>query len=164
MIMKRIFLLPNYFKRIGALLFLPFAVICILMLFGIGDDDSIKLPVMNLLEPLSSQDVWYHFHMSGGLVEIAMSGLLISLCFIALSREKDEDEMTAQIRMNSFVWSLWAMAILMTIGIFFTFGLDFLNYALIEPFAFFILYIIRFNLTMFRIRRDSTGHKTEDNR
>ena len=82
-----------------------------------------------------------------------MLGLLVSVCFIALSKEKDEDEMTGQIRMQSFVWSFWVTAAILAFGILFFYGFSFLNFALAALFLAFIIYIVKFNLTMFCIRR-----------
>ena len=82
-----------------------------------------------------------------------MIGLLVSLCFIALSKEKDEDEMTAHIRMQSFVWSLWFTSAILAFGIIFIMGLDFLSFALFAFYLYYIVYILKFNFTMRAIRR-----------
>ncbi|MCQ2118483.1 MAG: hypothetical protein MJY84_01015 [Bacteroidales bacterium] len=84
-----------------------------------------------------------------------MLGLLLSLCFIALSKERDEDEMTAQIRMQSFVWSLWFTAAVLVFGILFFYGASFLYVSFVAIYLVFIIYIIKFNVTMSAIRRGS---------
>ena len=88
------------------------------------------------------------------ITTLGMLGLLVSLCFIALSREKDEDEMTGQIRMQSFVWSLWFTAIILALGILFIMGLDFLTFTCAAIYLYFLVYILKFNLTMKAIRRE----------
>ena len=87
------------------------------------------------------------------LTEVGMMGLLVSLCFIALSREKDEDEMTAHIRMQSFVWSLWFTSAILAFGILFIMGLDFLSFALVALYLYYLVYILKFNFTMRAVRR-----------
>lgn len=83
-----------------------------------------------------------------------MFGLLISLCFTALSKEKDEDEMTGLIRMQSFVWSFWVTAAVLAFGIIFIYNIAFMLFSFAAIFVGFILYIIKFNLAMHAIRRD----------
>ena len=86
--------------------------------------------------------------------ELGMMGLLISLSFIALAREKDEDEMTGQIRMKSFVWSLWFTTFVLAFGILFIMGLNFLSFCVVALYLYYLVYILKFNLTMRRIRRE----------
>ena len=88
------------------------------------------------------------------LTEVGMMGLLVSLCFIALSREKDEDEMTGQVRMQSFVWSLWFTSIALSLGILFVMGLSFMYFSFLAIYLYYIVYILKFNLTMRAIRRE----------
>lgn len=125
------YLLPNKFKTIGICMLVPFAVFCTLILFGIIDFDM----------------EW--------IDEAAMLGLLVSCCFVALSKEKDEDEMTGQIRMRSFVWSFWGTAIILALGIIFIHGFNFLYFAFSALFLIFILFIVKFNLEMYKVRRES---------
>ena len=82
-----------------------------------------------------------------------MFGLLISICFTALSKEKDEDEMTGLIRMQSFVWSFWVTAAVLAFGIIFIYDIAFMLFSFAAIFVVFILYIIKFNLAMRAIRR-----------
>ena len=127
------YLLPNKFKKIGAGMFVPFAVLCILILFDVLD---------------------YNEATTDFLDEFAMLGLLVSLCFMSLSREKDEDEMTGLIRMRSFVWSFWATAIVLALGVVFIYGLAFLRFAFAAIFLIFVLFVVKFNAEMYKVRRE----------
>jgi uncharacterized membrane protein len=82
-----------------------------------------------------------------------MLGFIVSLVFVALSREKDEDEMTAVVRMQSFVWSFWCTAIVEAVAVLLTYELTFLNFAFVSVFVCFLSYIIKFNFEMAKIRR-----------
>lgn len=148
------FLLPYRFKRAGLWLFFPFLALCLwLLLFGDWDCDLLSWPAFALsIEDITSKDAFTLIR-NDPVNEFAMLGLLVSVCFIALSKEKDEDEMTGQIRMQSFVWSFWVTAAILAFGILFFYGFSFLNFALAALFLAFIIYIVKFNLTMFCIRR-----------
>lgn len=86
--------------------------------------------------------------------EIAMFGLLVSLVFIGLSRERDEDEMTAHIRMQSFVWSAWATSAVIALGIFFVYDLEFVTFMFVAMYLYLMLYAVKFNLAMYRERKE----------
>jgi hypothetical protein len=142
------YLLPNSYKRIGMLMFLPFAAICLCLLL------DVKLPSIEIPWIALGDDLFYQGK-ADLLTELGMLGLLISLSFIALSREKDEDEMTGQIRMKSFVWSLWFTSFILAFGILFIMGVDFLYFSLAALYLYYLVYILKFNLTMKRIRRSA---------
>ena len=132
----RDYLLPYTYKKAGMWMFLPFAAVCLCLLF------DVRLPRIEIPWIAIGDKIFYK-GTADLITEIGMIGLLVSLCFIALSREKDEDEMTAHIRMRSFVWSLWL-----------TSGLDFLSFALAAIYLFYLVYILKFNLTMRAVRRE----------
>ena len=80
----RNYLLPYTYKKIGMWMFLPFAAICLCLFFNV-ELPKISIPWIAIGE---------HFFYDGTadlLTEVGMMGLLVSLSFIALSREKDED-------------------------------------------------------------------------
>ena len=143
----RNYLLPNTYKKVGMWMFLPFAAICLCLFFNV-ELPKIRIPWIAIGE---------NFLYDGTadlLTEVGMMGLLVSLSFIALSREKDEDEMTAYIRMQSFVWSLWFTSAILAFGILFIMGLDFLIFACAALYLYYLVYILKFNFTMRAIRRE----------
>ena len=144
----RNYLLPYSYKIIGMWMILPFAAICLCLFF------NVKLPEIKIPWVGIGDKIFYKGE-ANLLTELGMLGLLVSLCFIALSRERDEDEMTGQIRMQSFVWSLWFTSIVLALGILFIMGLDFLSFACAAIYLYFVVYILKFNFTMKAIRRES---------
>ena len=132
---------------IGMWMFLPFAALCLCLLF------DVNLPEI-MVPWIAFGDETFYTGKANLLTEAGMMGLLVSLCFIALSREKDEDEMTAHIRMQSFVWSLWLTSAILAFGILFIQGLNFLSFALVALYLFYLVYILKFNFTMRSIRRE----------
>jgi hypothetical protein len=152
--MKKNYLLPHNFKLIGLIMLVPFLVACILLLLGPceGDWFLVNVPALLTLD-LASTSEWFGITKTDPVNEISMLGLLVSLVFLALSKEKDEDEMTAVVRMQSFVWSFWCTAILMLVAILFVYDYAFLLFAFASMFVCFILYICKFNYEMIKIRR-----------
>lgn len=151
--MNKNYLLPYRFKKIGIWMFFPFCAICIWLLAFDGMDKGwLKWPALSIF-PDGVSTGWFSVIENDPVDEIAMLGLLVSLCFIALSREKDEDEMTGYVRMQSFVWSLWVTAAILALGILFIYGLLFAYFAFVAVFLVFVVYILKFNLTMHAARR-----------
>ena len=158
--MKQNYLLPHGFKRVGLIMLVPFLVACIWLLCGPceGDWFIVDVPALFTLD-IASTSEWFGMTVTDPVNEICMLGLLVSLVFIALSKEKDEDEMTAVVRMRSFVWSFWCTAILLLVAILFVYDYAFLLFAFASMFVCFILYICKFNYEMIKIRRtDKEGN------
>ena len=152
--MKKNYLLPHNFKLIGMIMLVPFLVACIWLLLGPGEAEwfTVNVPALFTLD-IASTSEWFGMTVTDPVNEISMLGLLVSLVFIALSKEKDEDEMTAVVRMRSFVWSFWCTAILLLVAILFVYDYAFLLFAFASMFVCFILYICKFNYEMIKIRR-----------
>ena len=156
--MKKNYLLPFGFKRIGMVMFIPFCALCLWLLlaedgleFNFFDVPALALCVEELFADLKI----FQIIRTDPTNEIAMLGMIVSLCFIALSKERDEDEMTGQIRMQSFVWSFWVTAAVLVFGILFLYEFSFLYFAFAAIFLVFVLYILKFNLTMKSIRNEN---------
>lgn len=153
--MNKNYLLPHKFKKIGIWLFFPFFALCFwLLFFGELDCNILKWPAVAICTDSLNATQWFTVVTNDPINEFAMFGLLISLCFTALSKEKDEDEMTGLIRMQSFVWSFWVTAAVLAFGIIFIYEIAFMLFSFAVIFVVFILYIIKFNLAMRAIRRD----------
>ena len=153
--MKKTYLLPCKFKRIGILMFIPFCALCLwCIISGELEFDYFHIPALAVcVEELFAKSSFFEIVQNDPINEIAMLGLLVSLCFIALSKEQDEDEMTEQIRMGSFVWSLWITAAVLAFGILFFYQFSFLYFCFSAIYFVFLLYILKFNITMRKVRR-----------
>lgn len=150
--MKKSYLLPVGFKKAGLWMVVPFLVLSVLCLC---DSDALVNVCVNATVPaVTCHKGWFCMTETALIEEIAMLGLLASLVFIALSREQDEDEMTAHIRMQSFVWSTWATSIVLALGILFVYDLEFLTFMFLTMYLYLMLYIVKFNLAMHRERKE----------
>ena len=151
--MKKSYLLPVGFKKAGLWMVMPFFVLSVLCLCGVMD--NVNLSVLTTKMPaLVDYSGWFTTNETNLIDEIAMLGLLASLVFIGLSREQDEDEMTAHVRMQSFVWSTWATSIIIALSILFVFDGHFLYFMFLAMYLYLMLYIVKFNLAMHRERKE----------
>ena len=151
--MKKSYLFPVGFKKAGLWMVAPFLVLCVLCLCGVMDE--LNLSVLSVKMPaLVDYSGWFTTNETNLIDEIAMFGLLVSLVFIGLARERDEDEMTAHIRMQSFVWSAWATSVVIALGIFFIYDIEYVTFMFVAMYLYLILYAVKFNLAMCRERKE----------
>lgn len=85
--------------------------------------------------------------------EIIIVGLIVSMIFIAFSKEKDEDECIAQIRMQSLVWSILIGSVLLILATVFVYGFAYATVAFLNMFLILFLFVIKFNIELHKFRR-----------
>lgn len=141
--MKKNLLLPHAFKKIGWVLFVPFALWAFATIF-FWDLKFIQL----------SMD----FSWSQELMPI---GIAISMLMVGFSREKDEDEYTAAIRSYYLTLAFYIDTAIILVGTLALYDIDYLNFMMIQMFLVLFIYIILFNIAMLRIRRANkrAGHE-----
>ena len=149
------YLLPYKFKKIGIWLFFPFLALSLwVLLSGELEFDYLQWPSLAFLYNGFDEGLkLFSVHITDPINEFAMFGLLLSMCLIGLSKEKDEDEMTSLIRARSFVWSFWVTAGILAFGIIFIYGTAFMEFSFAAIFLIFLVYIIKFNVSMHALRR-----------
>lgn len=153
--MKSNYLFPTVFKKIGWCLFLVFAVLEILLLADVLEDEMISFPTLmlgNSIFPFGDSTM-IGFKKQGMLSEIITVFLSVSLLFISFAREKDEDECIANIRMKSFVWAVKVNTLLLIIGTWFFFGLFFLHFMILFMFSQLLIFIFKYYYELYRFRR-----------
>lgn len=138
--MKKILLMPNVFKKIGWVLFIP----C----FVWGLSYVLDLDYIENLLPYSWSD------------EVCVIGLAVSMLMIGFSREKDEDEYTATLR-SYYLTLAFYIDTAIIIGTLTLYEFDYISFMLIQMFLVLLLYIVIFNIAIWRIRKanQKTGHE-----
>ncbi len=135
---------------------LPFIIMAALEVFG-GDTLSSyinwELPLPYLYSDYFTADRWFSIQEDSVYNEIWIIGLLFSLTFIALAKEKDEDEMITKIRLESMAWALWVTIILFALDTLWVFGIGYMESTFLTLFIYLILFIIKFNYKMFKLKR-----------
>jgi hypothetical protein len=125
-------LLPNRFKRIGWLLFVPcliLTVFSILQLFPslsffdgehiLSQWTTIKVPEKGTLAALFDET-------SNDLAgEILMTLTAIGFFFLAFSRERTDDEWIMKVRLESLLWAFYAHLGGFLLSVWFTYSLSF---------------------------------------
>ncbi|WP_121808542.1 hypothetical protein [Mucilaginibacter kameinonensis] len=138
--MKSRFLFPHYCRLIGYLCFVI---------------DILKAIILKLLHPQGFTqtgdvpNIWMNITNDFNIIIV-----IIGLLLIAFSREKDEDELISQLRLDSLQWAIYVNYCLFLILVVLIHGFKFLEivaYNVITPLIFFI---IRFRWKVFLLNRN----------
>jgi hypothetical protein len=150
------FLLPNKMKKIGWILAIP-SVILMIMVEHFGFN-------FNFLEFARPAK---HINFDNGFLwniqfnnftdEIGGVALITGLLFIAFSREKDEDERIAKLRLESLLWAVLVNSILIMVAIVLIYSTPFQSVMVYNICTPLILFIARFNLILYFERKKAGG-------
>lgn len=156
--MVKNYLFSPVFKKIGygiLVVALVFFVLCLLfeqLAFGL------QYPMISLTPPMD--EVWTIFKFypritQGGWFEIVMTLMCVGCVFVAFSKEKEEDECIAQIRMQSLVWALMVNMVLVLLTTLFIYGGSYLTCMAVYPFSTFLFFIIKYNISLYQFRKNN---------
>ncbi len=114
---------------------------------------EIKIPALIDQEPTASSTDF--FTITKNIVIDELIGLLLILgaIFIALSKEKREDEFISKIRLDSLVWAVYVNYIILILAILFIYGTVFLWALAFNMFTILLFFIIRFNWVKYKSRK-----------
>ena len=129
----RMWLLPPLYRRIGWVLAVPFAAVCVCLLF--------------------SQD----FGLSW-LDEAGVTGLTIALLLISFSRERQEDEYIAALRAKALVWAVYVSYVILIIGTVSIYGDAYLYFFYSNLFTLPIVFILKFRWMMHQLNKEGGSH------
>lgn len=86
--------------------------------------------------------------------EIIALGLIAGLILIAFSREKVEDEMISQLRLEALQWSVYANYLILAVAIVTIYDVAFLNVMIYNMFTVLLVFIARFRWLIYRNNRE----------
>jgi uncharacterized RDD family membrane protein YckC len=80
---------------------------------------------------------------------------------VSFSKEMQEDEFIANLRLSSLLWSVWVNYIFLLIAFLFIWNFDFLNVVVYNMFTILIIFIIRFNYILYRTSKIMSDDKQD---
>ena len=142
--MRKNYLFPTTFRKIGWCLFAITSFIC---LFDGSNEDWLKVNALSVIP--------WGIIKNSLFDELSMIGLTVSLLFIAFSKEKDEDECIANIRSNSLIWATITAYSLLIVCTMLIYDMQYLNFVFIDLFMILFLFIIKYNIELYKFRRSN---------
>lgn len=146
------YLFPHSYKRIGWILFVPTAVFFILWMTGAIKDIGIPLPqIFNFYS--------WAGHSTTLQTTILPIILIAALLLIGFSKEEDEDEYVARIRMESLIWSLYVNYLLLAIAFLVVYGVVFLTVTWVGLFTLPLFFVFRLQWKLYQTRKLAKDEK-----
>ncbi len=144
--MNKILLLPYSFKRIGWVLFIPTALLGLLMAIdGFNGFPSFLLPDSAVGSETLSR-------ISNNIVLI---GLLLGALLITCSRERIEDELIARIRLNALLTALYINILATVIATLALYGFDYLNVMVVNLVSLPVLFLVIERVMLWRLGKEA---------
>ena len=152
--MKPNYLLSNRFKKIGWILFIPSIILGLLFVIFQFQPKFLDIKVFAILnQDIFSSPDFFDIIKTNVIDEIIGILLIISLCFIAFSKEKEEDEFIARIRLESLLWATYINYAILIFAILFVYGGVAFWVLIFNIFTILLFFIIRFNWIIIRTRK-----------
>lgn len=153
--MKTHFLLPNSFKKIGWLLFVPSLLIQVFtIIFKIDLDEYLNINVLAIYqETLGVKSGFFTIIENSICDELLTFFLIIGGIFICFSKLKNEDEYISKIRYESLVWSTYLNYFFILFFTIFLYGMPYLNVLFYNMFTLLLFFIIRFHFKLYQLNK-----------
>lgn len=152
--MKTNFLFPFRYKWIGWALFIPGIILGIAFSFLEVEPDFLywKVPAI-YVDSIFENDVFFGSIENNILDELIAVLLILGGIFIAFSKEKEEDELIAQLRLKSLVWATYFNYAILLIAILFIYDMGFYWVMVYNMFTILLFFIIRFHWQLKILRK-----------
>lgn len=139
MLMKTKYLPPNQFKKTGWIIFI------VMLIFFIWETiaDNCGMEIALRMPKWLRSDIY----------TILPVGFSIALLLIAFAKEKVEDEYIMKIRSDSLILAVLVNYIVVIIGSLLFYDLDYLSFMIYNMFTTIVLYIIIFNVALYKLRK-----------
>lgn len=150
-VMNTKWLFPHRYRLIGWLVFVPSAALGLASLYA--DLDIGWLVVNALTESMTivSGSSTTHLDDAQNLTdELAAMGIIAGLLLIGFSREKIEDEMISQLRLEALQWSVYTNYLVLAIAIVTVYDMAFLQVMIYNMFTILLVFIGRFRWLIYR--------------
>jgi hypothetical protein len=148
--MKSYLLLPSRYKWIGAIILIPSLVLGILVQAKDFVFDFLTLPSSPKKDGLSNV---FNFDETINLTdELALTGIIVGLLFIAFAKEKHEDEFINKLRLESLQWALLVNYILLLAATWLVHGFGYIDVMMYNMLTILLFFIIRFHVVLFKNR------------
>jgi hypothetical protein len=143
--MENSLLLPHRYKNFGLIILVPSLVLGIMVRFF--DFQFGFLTLQFAKTRINSKNM--HLEDVINLTdELALTGIIVALLFIAFAREKIEDEYIARTRLESLKWAVLINYILLLLATWLVHGLAYIDVMMYNMLTVLIIFIVRFNYTL----------------
>lgn len=157
--MKSTMLLPAKFKKLGWSILLPSTVLGLFISITDYEFSWLNAKVFAMLHSDFGQLNYFSVISNNITNELVAILFLAGALLVTFSKEKDEDEYIASLRLNSLLWSVLVSYGILLFAFVFVFGFSFMYVMMYNMFTTLIIFIIRFNFVLFKNSKLSSNEK-----
>lgn len=138
-------LLPRSFKRPGIILFILSLALGILVWFRDFEFGFLTITPGGSVSKIFDDKI-------NLTDELALTGIIVSLLFLAFAREKIEDEFINRTRLESWQWAILINFILLLIATWVVHGFAYIDVMMYNMLTIPIIFILRFHFVLYKSR------------
>lgn len=144
-------LLPNRYKKIGWFILIPSTIAGLVLRYYDFDANWMHARVFAIASDGFLTNAKYF-----GLADMNITNTVVGSLFIigamlvSFSKEKNEDEFIAELRLSSLLWAVCVSYLLLLVAFLFVYGTPFLDVMVYNMFTVLIIFIVRFNFILYR--------------
>lgn len=159
--MKTNFLFPNKFRIVGWVLLVPAVILGCMIIFGNFEFSFLNVKVLSLLPdsfglaPDVTPIRLWTVATDNFTAELVGILFIVGAVFVAFSKEKNEDEYIARIRLESLLWATYVTFAIQIFCLLFFYGFTFLTSMIINMFTLLIVFIVRYQFIICRSKFQS---------
>jgi hypothetical protein len=142
--MKNTLLIPSHYKVIGWIISILSGCLGLATLYL-----DFKIPGFSF--PFKNSSLFADYNLTN---EFALAGLIIGVMMISFAKEKMEDEYLTMVRLKCWQWSVLISFGVLFILNFVFYGTDFFAFLIHNMFTLPIVFIAKFNYSLFLLRRE----------
>ncbi len=148
-------LLPHYCKKIGWIIFSPSIILGLYSIIFDYQSPYFKTKMPGILtDSLFGNDELNLWNTLIGVLFI-IGGLLV-----IFSREQEEDEFIANLRLKAMLWAVLINYLLLLIAFVLVYNLSFLTVMTFNMFTVMILFIAKFNYSLYKTRKEIANEES----
>jgi len=148
------YLFPHKYKKLGWIILIPALLIGAPVFFTNYEPDwlTFRMPALITEELLGSVKLFtmVENNIMGELIGIT---LIVGALLVAFSKQDQEDEMIAKIRLESLVWAVYFNYAILLFAVIFVFDFAFLYVMLINIVTILLFFIIRFHWQIAKLNK-----------
>lgn len=157
LVMKKSYLLPHRFKKIGWILLILGLILGVAMrFFGLDSDYFGKISFFGMISEksfISSEKHFFDIVENGFLDELVSLLVITGGVLVGFCKTKVEDEFILQMRLTSLVWSVYVNYGILFLAVLFVFDMPFFDVMVLNMFTVLLFFIIRFHVMLHRANR-----------
>ncbi|MEA3447324.1 MAG: hypothetical protein U9Q98_02590 [Bacteroidota bacterium] len=151
------FLFPYKFKIAGLILLIPGLILGVMSFFFNCESSLLDWKVFAIADASFLRgDVYFQMVENNVTNELAGILLIVSLVFIAFSREKQEDEYISKIRLESLLWATYINYGILVLSLIFLYNFAFFWVMIFNMFTLLIIFIVRYYIMLNKMKREMT--------